>query len=738
MHINLLKVFTFLAATFILSSPARAADLPQYLNFDGQLDDGVGNPITTSVNLTFRILDPSGNCLLYEETRTGVTPDAAGQFSVKIGPNGGGSRNSAADGGLLWKAIFQNDATVRTYNSTYCPNPSGYIPAAGDARKLRVIVNATTLSPDYILAPVPYATVAESLQGKTAADFISASGNASINGYLKLDNQMEMRFSDGSANYVAFRAPPGISTVTSWALPNMDGTTGQVLQTNGSGQLSWTTPVSGGISSLNGLTGGAQTFNTGTSGSTPSFSSSGAIHTLNIPNANNPGTTAGLLSYADWTTFNSKQSSLGFTPLNSSGGSMTGVLTMNANIDMNSLYRVTNLASPISAQDAVSKSYVDSSVSMCVLKAGDAMSGALTVSNGGTSASPSFNVNGHGMYSPVASTLGFAVSGVERMRIDNTGRVGIGTTSLSEMFNIEGNASPMMRINSTDGSSAGIKIHQSGVMKLSMVSNSSDSYIDSGAGNTMQMRANMYPNQLVLVPSGSIGIGTNAPTSTVDVSKTMPSYSDVRNYNSDVTGGARYVVGAGGGVGTGALSLETQGASSSFGAGGDAREPSGASIWWSGTNGPMSIASATEMRFYSGVGMSTPTAAFEQMRIDPGGNVGIGTTSPTAKLDVYGPVKIGPSGNPVQMIKNFPAMGCSFTPGGPISPGSTATCTLSVGIVNTSDNAAVNCQPVSTPSQPIIHSCFISAASQITLAIHNVGASGLTPPTSWNITVIKF
>jgi hypothetical protein len=32
---------------------------------------------------------------------------------------------------------------------------------------------------------------------------------------------------------------------TTYTLPSSDGTTGQVLQTNGSGTLSWTTPSSG-------------------------------------------------------------------------------------------------------------------------------------------------------------------------------------------------------------------------------------------------------------------------------------------------------------------------------------------------------------------------------------------------------------------------------------------------------------------------------------------------------------
>ena len=41
------------------------------------------------------------------------------------------------------------------------------------------------------------------------------------------------------ANYVGFRAPNSIASDVTWTLPNADGTSGQVLSTNGSGTLSW-------------------------------------------------------------------------------------------------------------------------------------------------------------------------------------------------------------------------------------------------------------------------------------------------------------------------------------------------------------------------------------------------------------------------------------------------------------------------------------------------------------------
>ena len=63
-------------------------------------------------------------------------------------------------------------------------------------------------------------------------------------------NNNELRFYEGS-NYVGFEAP-ALTGDQIWVLPAADGSNGQVLQTNGSGTLSFAT-VSGGASDLNGL-----------------------------------------------------------------------------------------------------------------------------------------------------------------------------------------------------------------------------------------------------------------------------------------------------------------------------------------------------------------------------------------------------------------------------------------------------------------------------------------------------
>jgi hypothetical protein len=48
------------------------------------------------------------------------------------------------------------------------------------------------------------------------------------------------------SNYVAFTAPSSIASNITWTLPATDGSSGQVLSTNGSGTLSWVTAAGGG------------------------------------------------------------------------------------------------------------------------------------------------------------------------------------------------------------------------------------------------------------------------------------------------------------------------------------------------------------------------------------------------------------------------------------------------------------------------------------------------------------
>jgi len=82
--------------------------------------------------------------------------------------------------------------------------------------------------------------------GNVIAGNLSTAGNVNSNSFFT-GNQGAVAFkdSDGS-NYVGFKAPSGVANNLIWTLPSGDGTSGQVLGTDGTGILSWTTGGGGG------------------------------------------------------------------------------------------------------------------------------------------------------------------------------------------------------------------------------------------------------------------------------------------------------------------------------------------------------------------------------------------------------------------------------------------------------------------------------------------------------------
>ena len=117
-----------------------------------------------------------------------------------------------------------------------------------------------------------------------------------------------------------------------------------------------------------------------------------------------------------------------------------------------------------------------------------------------TISAPSFSWTGDtntGIYRPLTDQLGFVTNGVERMRVSSAGNIGIGTTAPIYKLDVNGT----QRIYSGNGVQ----------MSLS-TSNGNFSTIESfTTGNTLKLPLCLNPY------GGNVGIGTTAPSTTLDV-----------------------------------------------------------------------------------------------------------------------------------------------------------------------------------------------------------------------------
>ena len=112
---------------------------------------------------------------------------------------------------------------------------------------------------------------------------------------VDIGNNASLRFVDGNINYVGLQSPAIVSTSYTLTLPTADGTVGQVLKTDGAGQLAWDNPASTANLATSDLvqTGGVRTYDIDSGilifgnngGTTPLFSlNSSSANAISISN----------------------------------------------------------------------------------------------------------------------------------------------------------------------------------------------------------------------------------------------------------------------------------------------------------------------------------------------------------------------------------------------------------------------------------------------------------------------
>jgi hypothetical protein len=175
--------FAPVLAIAIFAGPSFAQSGPAALNIGGGLFDATGSPIVNpSVNFKIEIYDKTGSCRLYSETHLGQDLSGTkGSFSLELG-EGSGVDNAAdpASPTALSSKVFENSGTIA---GGWAGCPAGATLADGDNRVIRVQYDLgggyVAMSPDVPIEAAAYSIVAETLQGKRPSDFIQVHDDVS-------------------------------------------------------------------------------------------------------------------------------------------------------------------------------------------------------------------------------------------------------------------------------------------------------------------------------------------------------------------------------------------------------------------------------------------------------------------------------------------------------------------------------------------------------------------------------
>jgi hypothetical protein len=189
---------------------------------------------------------------------------------------------------------------------------------------------------------------------------------------------------------------------------------------------------------------------------------------------------------------------------------------------------------------------------------------------------------------PAANQISFETTGSEAVRIDESGRLGIGDDNPSQLLTVKGNA-PIIRIQ--ENQSGGSKRLDLGVTNSGAVgyigANQSASSLAFQTTNNERMR---------ITSTGLVGIGLTSPATILHISQTNP---ELRIQGTNGNGGVHKIFSAG----VNSESLQLTGASN--------------------------LLFNADTQFFRSSDEGT-----EYMRIDSSGRVGIGDTSPDAPLVV--------------------------------------------------------------------------------------------------------
>jgi hypothetical protein len=221
---------------FVTTSAAGAGAKDLYAVNNGGLKFNTGSGvITTDVNLTLNggnlMVRAGGNVRLYDNDDSNaailVGPASLTASTLFRLPDSNGTSGQ----------FLQTDGTGVT---SWASAGTGTVTSVSGAGTVNGLTLTGTVTSSGSL------TLGGTLSLATAPAIGSTSANTGTFTTLTVNAANDLRLADSdSSNYVGFKAPATVSANKIWTLPAADGTSGQVLSTNGSGTLSWATAGGG-------------------------------------------------------------------------------------------------------------------------------------------------------------------------------------------------------------------------------------------------------------------------------------------------------------------------------------------------------------------------------------------------------------------------------------------------------------------------------------------------------------